>query len=563
MAALLGLVVIKAALSIFGSSVPFALSYSGISYLLLLLLATAFSIRNVIHSEECARPFWALLAAGYGLWAFHQVLDLYFELVLRIEAPDNSIADEVLFLHLVPMMAAVATLPHLHVLHGRQYRWKLNTLVISAVGTFLYGFLVSPYKYFSFSPSSYGARFDILYLIESLALIAMLCAVTLRARPPWKVIYLQLLGASTLYALSSTVANNAIDAGGYVNGKIYGLGLTTSVCWFVWVPLSAQFVPKAENDIAQSSADEQDSQVSGWAMWSALLISIPMLWELFHRDENTNIRTLRLIVATAAILLLAGGAYLREYLDKRELALSFNRRLIQAQEEERVRIARELQDDIAQHLAALGIRLGQLKESPNRLSNDILNQFSRMQEDIDAIFLGVHHLSHELHSSVLEFLGLSAAIRSWCGEFGENREIDVLFESHDVPTGLPLEISLHLYRVLQEALNNAAKHSGIKRFEVRLWGTPAEIHLSVTDLGKGFNIHTAMRGRGLGLKSMRERVKLMNGQLEIESKANSGTTIHVRVPVASGNQPSEDEKSRTTWSSSLLRWPDVKSAIRK
>lgn len=538
MAALLGLVAIKAALSVSASSVPFALSYSGISYLLLLLLATGFSIRNVIHSEQCTRAFWALLAAGCGLWAFHQFLDLYFELVLRVEVPDNSIADEVLFLHLVPMMAAVASLPHLHVPHSRQYRWKLNTLLIFGAWTFLYGFLVSPYKYFSFSPSKYGARFDILYLVENLVLIVMLGAVTLRARPPWKMIYIHLLGASTLYAVSSAVANIAIDAGGYVNGKLYGFGLTASVCWFVWIPLSAQFVSTTENDIARAP-DKQDSQVSGWAMWSVLVISIPMVWELLHRDENTNIRTLRLIVATAAILLLAGGAYLREYLDKRELALSFNRRLIQAQEEERARIARELLDDFAQRVALMGIRLGQLRKSPNRLSDDILNLSSKMQEDIEALGSSVQHLSHELHSSILEFLGLSAAIRTWCGEFGENREINVLFESHDVPTCLPSEICLHLYRVLQEALNNAAIYSGVKRFEVRLWGTPAEIHLSVTDLGRGFNIRSAMRGRGLGLKSMRERVKLVNGQLEIESKANSGTTIHVRVPVDSDTQPSQ------------------------
>ena len=90
----------------------------------------------------------------------------------------------------------------------------------------------------------------------------------------------------------------------------------------------------------------------------------------------------------------------------------------------------------------------------------------------------------------------------------------------------------------QEALNNAAKYSGVKRFDVRLWGTPAEIHLSVTDHGKGFDISSAMRGRGIGLKSMRERVKLMNGHLSIESKPNQGTKILAHVPVESGNSAS-------------------------
>ena len=129
-AALLGLVAIKAALSLSVISVPFARSYSGISYLLLLLLATGFSIRNGIHSEPLTRPFWALLASGCGLWALHQFLDLYYELGLRVEVPDNSIVDEILFLHLVPMIAPVASLPHLPALYGKKHRWKLNTLLI-------------------------------------------------------------------------------------------------------------------------------------------------------------------------------------------------------------------------------------------------------------------------------------------------------------------------------------------------------------------------------------------------------------------------------------------------
>ena len=115
--------------------------------------------------------------------------------------------------------------------------------------------------------------------------------------------------------------------------------------------------------------------------------------------------------------------------------------------------------------------------------------------------------------------------------------MEVSFESQEVPSILPAEISLHLYRVLQEALSNAAKYSGVKRFDVRLWGAPTGIHLSVADLGKGFDISTAIRGRGLGLRSMQERAKLMSGRLEIESKANAGTTIHVCVPIEFDDQP--------------------------
>jgi signal transduction histidine kinase len=535
-AALLGIVVIKAILSLSVVPVPLAFSFSGISYLLLLLLATGFLAQNAFHRTLGARPFWLLLAAGCGLWALHQFLDLYYALGLHIEIPDNSIDDDFLFLHLVPFMAAVATLPNLHVYDGKQHRWILDTLLLLGFWAFLYGYMVVPYKYVLFTPSKYDARFDVLYLVENLALILLLGVVTLRARSPWKMIYLHLLGASGMYALSSTVANMAIDGGGYVAGKLYGFGLTASVCWFVWIPLSARVVPKTGTSAAQSD-DKQDSQISALAMLSVVMISLPMAWELFHRGETASIRTLRLIVATAAIVLLAVGAYLKEYLDRRELAWSFNRRFIQAQEEERIRIARELHDDICQRVALLTIRLGQLKATPDGLPDELLDQLSKMEKYSSDISLSIQHLSHQLHSSTLELLGLSEAIRSWSDEFSEKRKIEILFENYDVPDCLPSEVSLNLFRVFQEALNNAAKYSGVTRIEVQLRGTPAEIHLSVADHGRGFNIGAAMRGQGLGLRSIRERVKLMNGRLIIESKPNSGTTIHVRVPVNSGSKP--------------------------
>jgi signal transduction histidine kinase len=537
--ALLGIVAIKAVLSLSAVSVPLAYAFSGISYFLLLLLAAGFSIRNAIHRTLGGRPFWLLLAAGGGLWAYHQFLDLYYELGLHIDVPDISIADDFLFLHVVPFMAAVATLPHLHAHDGKQPRWILDTLLIMGFWAFLYGFVVAPYKYILVSLSKYDARFDNLYLVENLVLILILGIAALRAAPPWKMIYLHFLGASGLYALSSTLANMAIDSGGYVAGKFYGLGLTASACWLVWVPLYARSVPEYGTSTIRS-ADKQNSQVSAWAMLSVVLISLPMAWELYHKDEAANIRTLRLVVAISAILLLAVGAYLKEYLDRRELASSFNRRLIQAQEEERIRISRELHDDICQRVALLAIRLGQLKTSPAALSDELMNQISKMEKETGELSTSIQDLSHQLHSSTLDLLGLSQAIRSWSDEFGEKRSIEIFFENQNVPACLPMEISVNLFRVFQEALNNAAKHSGTSRLDVRLWGIQGEIHLIVTDHGNGFDIRAAMRGRGLGLRSMRERVKLMNGHLSVESKPDSGTTIHARVPIGSVSQPTRD-----------------------
>ena len=111
--------------------------------------------------------------------------------------------------------------------------------------------------------------------------------------------------------------------------------------------------------------------------------------------------------------------------------------------------------------------------------------------------------------------------------------MEVDFQSHDLPTALPNELSLPLFRVLQEALRNATKHSGVKRFEVRLWGSTGEIDLTVSDRGAGFDTETAMKSTGLGLTSMQERLRLVGGALSIESQPRRGTTIHARVPFTS------------------------------
>jgi signal transduction histidine kinase len=146
----------------------------------------------------------------------------------------------------------------------------------------------------------------------------------------------------------------------------------------------------------------------------------------------------------------------------------------------------------------------------------------------------IQALSHDLHSSKLEYLGVVAGMKSWCKEFAERQKVEINFRN-DVVSDVPFEMGVSLFRILQEALHNAVKHSGIKRIEVQLREDSGEIHLMVSDLGKGFDLDAALQGKGLGLTSMRERARLVNGTITFESKPMSGTTIHVRVPLQSEN----------------------------
>lgn len=531
--ALIGIVVIKAILSLAVKPGSFLFSYSGISYFLLLLLATSFAIRNVIQNTFGSRAFWAFLATGYGLWAMHQFLQIYYELGLHVPVPDDSIADTVLFLHVVPLMAAVATLPNRNVSDRKTYRVPLDSLLLLFFWTFLYGYSVFPYQYL-YASTSYAQRFDAIYLLENLGLVLGAGILAFRVESPWKQTYLNLLGASALYTLSSTYANLAIDLGGYVNGKLYGLGLTASVCWFVWVPLQARQV--AGTEITAGRSDRRySSQSAAWAMVAVVIISFPIVWELLQRNENTGLRTLRLLVAFAAVVCLAGAAYIKEYLARRELALrmeealsGMSRKLIESQEQERARIGRELHDDINQRLAMVSVELERLQETPS----EVQSRMPELRRELRQISDDVQALSHDLHSSKMEYLGVVACMKGWCKEFGERSRMEIDFKS-DVRTAVPLELGQTLFRILQEALHNSSKHSGVRRVEVEIREDSGEICLSVGDSGKGFEIKAARHGRGLGLRSMHERVRLVNGTIAIDSEPMRGTTVHVRVPLES------------------------------
>ncbi|WP_158787776.1 PAS domain-containing protein [Granulicella sp. L46] len=659
--ALVGIVVIKAVLSLNVTPGSFLLSYSGISYFLLLFLATSFAIRNGIRKTAGTRAFWMSLAIAYGLWTLDQYLMLYYELVRHIAVPDGSIADPLLFLHIVPLMAAVASLPHQSSTSGRKlYSTILNSLLLLFFWSFLYGYLVFPYQYFP-TAAGYALRFDVLYLLENLALLLVVGVLTLRAQPPWRSIYLHLLGASTLYALSSTVANLAIDSGGYINGKLYGLGLTASVCWFVWIPLRARQIEGEATAIQSDSG--QSSRGSAWAMLVVVAVPIPIIWELFKRNENVGLPTFRLLVAIIAILCLASAAFIKEYLARREMDFHFNlandrlrlameagasvgwdldvksgrnvwfgdlrifgidsdtyvttgseftrllhpedrtrvseaiadarqskkpyaaefrvlqpdgtvrwlgargkfyyarngnpermlgvsvditksklaeeavssmnRRVIEAEERERDRIAKDLHENIGQRLALLAIAIEQLKRDLPDQAVEFLDSMDAVWRKTLGILTDVKASAHELYSPRLEYLGIAAVMKTFCEEFSERKSVEIDFRSQGFSSPVLPDVSICLFRVLQEALHNGVMHSGVQKFSVKLWGESDEIRLRVSDAGVGFDLGAARGGRGLGLVRIEQRIKLVEGTSWIDSQPEKGTTVQVSVPMHS------------------------------
>lgn len=215
-----------------------------------------------------------------------------------------------------------------------------------------------------------------------------------------------------------------------------------------------------------------------------------------------------------------------------QTALSgLSQRLLEAQEEERSRIGRELHDDINQRLGLVAVHLDIVK-SNLFLAPEVSEQLGELSKQLEELGTDVQALSHRLHSSKLEYLGLQAAAASLCKELSALPKVKVEFQAEGVPRQLPREVSLCLFRVLQESLQNAIKHSGANEFSVSLAGGKEEIQLTVHDSGIGFDWDDAVTRGGIGLLTMQERLKVVNGTLSVESsRRGSGTTIRACVPL--------------------------------
>jgi PAS domain S-box-containing protein len=207
------------------------------------------------------------------------------------------------------------------------------------------------------------------------------------------------------------------------------------------------------------------------------------------------------------------------------------RRLMSAQEAERTRVARELHDGIGQEIALLGIQMQRVAASGALDAESLYPRMQKLCDNLTAIGLHVSRISHRLHSSELEYLGLSVAITQLCREFSEQYSIKVACTCTNIPAHLDNDIALTILRVVQESLHNIAKHSNAGNAEVSVTGASGNLTVIVRDNGVGFNIYQSKAASGLGLISMRERVHLIGGEFTIDSAPGTGTRLWARVPL--------------------------------
>ena len=257
----------------------------------------------------------------------------------------------------------------------------------------------------------------------------------------------------------------------------------------------------------------------------------PLAISLSIAEFTVNDRALRVVVGADLTPLRAAEARLSDV----------SRKMLDAQELERLRIGRELHDNVGQRLALLNMGLVQAQADVGKLMQAVSGHLNDFSQQAASISRDVRTISHDLYSPQLRLLDLADALKGVCSQLQRHLAIEIAFASHNLPRPVAADISLCLFRVLQEGLINAAKHSDTSRIEVELRGTPGVIDLSIRDFGSGFSVGAP--NEGLGLVSMRERVAMVGGTFSIASTPQSGTEINVRIPTAAGHPESTSDQT--------------------
>ena len=207
-------------------------------------------------------------------------------------------------------------------------------------------------------------------------------------------------------------------------------------------------------------------------------------------------------------------------------------RLIDVQEAERRRISRELHDDLNQQIATLSMGISQLKRKVPQQDGQLVADLDQLRKTANGLTDEVRRLSHQLHPAVLEHLGLVPALESYIASFRDEEQIEVQFDADIGEVRVPFQTSICLYRVAVEALRNVARHSGAASAAVSLKRSQKGLELQVSDSGKGFDVETSRQGGGLGLISIEERLRVLQGDCDVSSAPERGTTLVARVPLS-------------------------------
>jgi diguanylate cyclase (GGDEF)-like protein len=295
------------ALTAFGDLTQCALLFGGILAIL----------SNITTSDKKTQLFWGLLAFGCAMWFGAQLLWTYFEVFLRQETPNPFVGDVILFLHIVPMTAALALQPHLQ-RNDRSLRVaSLDFFLLLTWWLYLYLFIIIPWQYVSPSEVIYGRSFDLLYACEQIVLIVAAAWTWRGSSGPWRTIYGHLLKAALLYSAGSILAGVAIDYHQYNTGSLYDIPLIAAMAWFAAIGLMARGVLPEKS--ARALGHEQGLWTARLAMLAVFSTPLMVAWAQFGGDAPARVRSYRLLLTTAAMIFMGTLVFLKQHLMDREL----------------------------------------------------------------------------------------------------------------------------------------------------------------------------------------------------------------------------------------------------
>ena len=291
-------------------------AFGDLAQCFLLLTVLVCALANVKAVDKSARLFWRFIALGCGLWLCAQLLWTYFEVFLRQEVPNPFIGDVVLFLHLVPMMGALAVQPHLERDEHNAGLGALDFALLLTWWLYLYLFVVIPWQYVWPDEALYGRSFDLVYFLEHFVFLVWAGTVWWRSAGVWKVVYGHLFGAGLLYALGSVASSIAIDFGTYYTGSLYDAPLMLAMAWFAALGLVAQKLA-LRPEPRKATREERNVWVPGLAMFTLLSLPVMAGWAVYGSRAPSPVRGFRLLLTLVAMMVMGGLAWIKQHrLDK-------------------------------------------------------------------------------------------------------------------------------------------------------------------------------------------------------------------------------------------------------
>jgi signal transduction histidine kinase len=547
-------------LTCFSDTVQFLLFFSAS----LLMLANAVSSRGQI------RLFWALIAAGsfmsttnLGLWALYEV-------VLRRPLPEPFIGDVILFLHIVPLMAAVALRPHRLPEEHRPYFITLNFLMLVVWWVFVYAFVIFPDQYVTRDIAIYTRNYDVLYFLENVALITILAVLALSARSTWRSIYWNLFVSFALYTMSSEQINSAISHGQYYSGSAYDIPFVASIVWLAYAGVLARS-SQPSCEASPGKRERWSSVATRLAMLAILSLPAMGFWAWFGSNESYKLRSLRLMVSLAAILALGVFVFIHQYLLDRELVklLTSSRQSLES--------LQRLQTQLVQKekLASLGKMVAGAAHEINHPLAAIL-RYSELLGGKDNLDSWQQKMIAKIGQQAARTQDLVGGLLSFAQQSpGEKTLVDVgsllrralqmetvrmesrkIHVTTDIAPGLPpiLGDANQLFQCCLEIMGNAMdalEDSGGGTFSVKAWLAGAEVIVEFADSGPGvrepkrvfdpfYTTKPIGKGAGLGLSVVYGIVQDHQGQISCENRSEGGAAFVLFLPIARQEVIAED-----------------------